>query len=137
MGAVSKIVCPSFMGGQQIEAGNSHTSSQSLSSLRKCSECGGNIPATRLRAVPTAVLCVPCLETAGDVPRIQQFSERTKDGDVITTQFRSNHQIETQLRRVLSEVAPDGVYRVMEDEYGRPSSALLQTVPIQDVMTER
>lgn len=33
-----------------------------------CKKCSQPIPAERMEAIPDAVLCVPCLRQAGDVP---------------------------------------------------------------------
>lgn len=37
--------------------------------MKKCRECGHQIPEKRLKIFPDAELCVDCLEMLGDVPR--------------------------------------------------------------------
>lgn len=65
-------------------------------SSRTCTECGESIPANRLAAVPGATQCVPCLQAAGDVPRIKRFDETTKDDLVVETYYVRNPYIELQ-----------------------------------------
>lgn len=40
---------------------------------RECQDCGEQIPAGRLKAVPNAVKCVDCLEASGDTFRYKAF----------------------------------------------------------------
>lgn len=65
------------------------------------------IPAKRLKAVPRAEQCVPCLEAMGDVPRLRRYDEFTADGDKVETVFTSNEAIEYQMQRVAQRVPSD------------------------------
>lgn len=82
------------------------------SSQTLCSGCGEPIPAKRLAAVPHAETCVPCLESSGDVPRIKRYDEHTRDGDVVSTVFTKNKQIEAQMRRVNTMAPPDEAFDI-------------------------
>lgn len=42
-------------------------------STRNCNECGNEIPASRLQALPTAVNCRGCQEALGDVTKTKGF----------------------------------------------------------------
>lgn len=67
---------------------------------RLCQECEEPIPTARLKAMPSARLCVPCLEKAGDVPIIRRYDEAGVDGDTAQTYYVNNRDIERErLRR--------------------------------------
>lgn len=104
-----------------------------------CRVCGDPLTTARRLARPNAVECVACLENSGDVPRIRQYTETTRDGEVIATKFVSNPRLERQLQRVQNEVAHEGAFNAAAGDdaaLGRPRQALLHTVRIQDVMEE-
>jgi hypothetical protein len=85
---------------------------------RLCEECDQPIPQKRLRAVPTATLCVPCLEAQGDVPKIKRYDETAKDGEIIQTVFTRNRTLESAIRRVNTIAPPDQAYAMaVGDDY--------------------
>jgi len=78
--------------------------------------CGDPITEARLKAIPTARQCVPCLEQAGDVPRLRRLDEVTNEGTV-ETYFIENPYISSSLRRCLT-VPPsrDIIARLLADD---------------------
>jgi hypothetical protein len=85
---------------------------------RFCEECDQPIPEKRLRAVPAATLCVPCLEAQGDVPKIKRYDETAKDGEIIQTVFTRNRTLESQIKRVNTIAPPDQAYAMaVGDDY--------------------
>jgi hypothetical protein len=73
------------------------------SPIRVCEECEESIPPARLKAVPNARMCVPCLEGLGDVPRIKKFEEHSESGELLSeTFFTKNPYIEHQIGRLMS-----------------------------------
>lgn len=82
------------------------TEVESSLSLKMCAgDCGEPLSAIRLKANPAATLCVPCLEKSGDVPTIKRYDEYTPSGDLVSTVFTKNKQIERQMRRSNSVIA--------------------------------
>lgn len=91
----------------------SQTATESSSgSYPMCNGCGEPLAAKRLQAVPNATQCVPCLERAGDTPTIKRFDEFTPQGDIVSTHFFKNKNIERQMKRVNTEAAPEEAYSV-------------------------
>lgn len=78
--------------------------------LKLCTECREPIPQKRLAVQPDAEQCVRCLESMGDVPRIKRYDEHTTDGDVVSTLFTRNKDIEHQISRVNNVPAPSASY---------------------------
>jgi hypothetical protein len=75
--------------------------------MRDCSECGTSIPENRLRAMPNAYQCVPCLEKMGDVAPMRRYDEVGVDGEIISTFYLKNNYVESQQKRVKSFTIPD------------------------------
>jgi hypothetical protein len=69
--------------------------------------CNDFIPLIRLKAKPDATECVPCLEQAGDVPRLKRFDQTTRDGERTEVLFTNNASIEDELRRTNMIVPQD------------------------------
>src|SRR5216683_7324609 len=61
--------------------------------------CGTFLSQARLRAMPSARLCVPCLEQAGDVPVLKRYDDAGVDGEVHQSFFTNNKAIETEMHR--------------------------------------
>jgi hypothetical protein len=78
-------------------AGALGVSSASSVPFRICIDCRLPIPGNRLSAVPNARRCTPCLELAGDVPKIRRYDETLPDGDVVEIQFVHNPYIEKRI----------------------------------------
>src|SRR5271157_2784061 len=92
--------------------------------MRVCHACGKEIPSIRLRAVPSAILCVPCLTALGDVLPLRRFDEHNKE-DIVETLFVQNGEIDRQIRRerthvihgrVLAEITESDVIEPMAAE---------------------
>lgn len=60
-----------------------------------CSVCGKRLSEARLKAMPSADTCVPCLDAAGDVVRYKQYD----DNDVATV-YTHNSLLERRRRRL-------------------------------------
>jgi hypothetical protein len=61
------------------------------SDARLCIVCEREIPAARLRAMPTASKCVQCVQDSGDVPRLRRHDQligTLETGEVVSTYFK-------------------------------------------------
>lgn len=101
-----------------------------------CTLCGETLSQKRLKASPNARQCVRCLEHAGDVPRVRQFTDTTKDGENIVIRFTSNSYIEGTIQ---DQRGPSGALSITssdDSELERPRKALWKTVPMSDFMED-
>lgn len=56
--------------------------------VRLCIHCDTEIPPARLKAMPTAASCVPCLEVTGDVAKIRRHDDHVgKNGEEVVETF--------------------------------------------------
>jgi hypothetical protein len=73
--------------------GDGWSSGHPLSSdTRLCIVCEREIPAARLRAMPTASKCVQCVQDSGDVPRLRRHDQligTLETGEVVSTYFKT------------------------------------------------
>jgi hypothetical protein len=72
-----------------------------------CTLCNEPIPTARLKAVPSATECVPCLTKAGDVPTIKRFDQYIAKGgeieDVVEITYKGKNQyIDAELAKLYS-----------------------------------
>jgi Prokaryotic dksA/traR C4-type zinc finger len=66
----------------------------------QCVDCGKEIPAQRLAAMPRTRLCVPCLEGRGDVRRIRRYEDYDMEGnEVAAVMFLEDETLEDRLKR--------------------------------------
>lgn len=92
--------------------------------MRLCHACGKAIPLGRLKAVPSATLCVPCLISLGDVLPIKRFDEACVEG-IVESYFTRDLAFESQIHRerthavtnkVLAEITESDVIEPMAAE---------------------
>lgn len=96
------------MGGEREVALSPTPSTSPAPQTRICTVCTGEIPASRLRALPNASQCVSCVEASGDVVRIKRLDEYIgKEGeDIVETYYLgSNPYISAVQMRVPGSVA--------------------------------
>lgn len=67
-----------------------------------CEFCEEPIPEARLKAIPTATLCVPCKVNQGDEPRIKRIDEFNQDGEIVAqTLFTTNQYAEAYVFQLM------------------------------------
>jgi len=72
----------------------------SSTELRLCETCEQLIPEKRLRAVPTTLYCVACLEASGDVPTLKRYDEHVGSVPVQTYYKTPTAYIEKTITRL-------------------------------------
>lgn len=77
---------------------------------KQCIDCGEPIPEKRLKAVPDAVLCVPCLEARGDTPHIKRFDEFNDQREIVEQTFFTTEPEFTRRIRLLTSVGLNSAY---------------------------
>lgn len=80
-----------------------------LIKTRSCTVCGSLIPPARLKAVPNARACVPCLEANGDVPPIRRIDSSSPSGETDEVYFTENRYFEEHLSRSQQRVFVESV----------------------------
>lgn len=91
--------------GSSLDSGAVETRTIAAPYHHLCHGCALPIPAARLSAIPGAILCVPCLEGAGDVPKLKRLDEVLSDGYVVETYFTDEPAIMRHIQRMNSRVA--------------------------------
>jgi hypothetical protein len=79
--------------------------------------------------MPSATVCVPCLQAKGDVPQLRRFDEITPSGDKVETIFTHDRQIEGAIKRAAHVAAPDSAF-ITDDE-------ILSNEDAQDVLATK
>jgi len=66
--------------------------------------------------MPSATECVPCLEAAGDVPRIRRFDQATKEGIIEISYLDGDREMERAVARLNQLAAPNEAYELAAGE---------------------
>lgn len=80
--------------------------------------------------MPSAVLCVPCLNMAGDVPTLKRFDEFLPDGVVMETYFTHDPRIERQMKRMNVRVADSAAFAVAVGDDSHLTPEINQVVAV-------
>lgn len=108
------------MAARRLEAIDRALDHAAQGRLSVCDNCGGNIPVTRLRAVPGTTLCVSCASDRESGPELEPPFERPPGGRAETGRPELGGRVYTRRfgEGVLLRVAPFGTCRRCGDVEG-------------------
>lgn len=78
------------------------TASCSSTEIRGCIVCAAPIPEARLKALPTATKCIPCLLKEGDVLKLKRHDDHFgNEGEIVEIYFKKpSHYVERTMQRL-------------------------------------